>query len=70
VRYALRSANAPMVITTYSYEALPPAEQAALPAADAITAAFTGIGQVTGTADAVDTGAIADAVNPQDGPRQ
>jgi predicted nuclease of restriction endonuclease-like (RecB) superfamily len=40
VRYALRSANAPMAIATYTYDALPPAEQAALPAAETITSAF------------------------------
>lgn len=69
VRYALRSANAPMAIATYSYEALPPAEQAALPAADAINAAFSRIGRVTVTAEIEGAGTITDAGNPQDGPR-
>ncbi|WP_232062351.1 PDDEXK nuclease domain-containing protein [Variovorax sp. PBS-H4] len=46
VRYALRSTNAPMAIATYTYDMLPPAEQAALPAAEAITAAFTGVGEL------------------------
>jgi hypothetical protein len=30
-----------MAIATYTYDALPPAEQAALPPVEAITAAFT-----------------------------
>ena len=49
VRYALRATNAPMAVATYTYDALPPDEQAALPAAEAIAAAFTG----TGTAPAL-----------------
>jgi predicted nuclease of restriction endonuclease-like (RecB) superfamily len=52
VRYALRSANAPMAIATYSYDALPPAEQAALPPAEAITAAFSGVGELAAQAEA------------------
>ena len=47
VKYALRAANAPMAVATYTYEALPPAEQAALPPVDAVTQAFTGT--ATGT---------------------
>lgn len=60
VRYALRSANAPMAIATYTYEALPPAEQAALPPADAITAAFSGTGALTVTARIDRAGTVAD----------
>jgi predicted nuclease of restriction endonuclease-like (RecB) superfamily len=58
VRYALRSANAPMAVATYTYEALPAAEQAALPPAKAITAAFSGVGELTVRVEA--TGAVDD----------
>jgi predicted nuclease of restriction endonuclease-like (RecB) superfamily len=47
VKYALRATNAPMAVATYTYEALPPAEKAALPPVDAVTHAFTGT--ATGT---------------------
>jgi len=40
VRYALRQANSPMAISSYSYDALPARERAALPAADALSAAI------------------------------
>jgi len=66
VRYALRSANAPMAIATYTYDALPPAEQAALPPAEAITAAFAGTGELTVTARIEATGVVEDG---PDGPR-
>jgi predicted nuclease of restriction endonuclease-like (RecB) superfamily len=46
VRYALQSTTAPMAVSTYSYDALPPAEKATLPAADEITAAFRPTPQV------------------------
>jgi predicted nuclease of restriction endonuclease-like (RecB) superfamily len=49
VRYALRAANAPMAVATYTYGELPAAEQAALPPVEAVTAAFTGIGTLTAT---------------------
>jgi len=52
VRYALRAANAPMAVATYTYDALPPDEQAALPPAETITAAFTFTGAASGTATA------------------
>lgn len=51
VRYALRASTAPMAVATYTYDTLPPTEQAALPAVDAITAALTPAGQPTHTAD-------------------
>jgi predicted nuclease of restriction endonuclease-like (RecB) superfamily len=60
VRYALRSANAPMAIATYTYDALPPAEQAALPPAEAITAAFAGAGELTVTARIEAAGVVED----------
>lgn len=66
VRYALRSANAPMAIATYTYDALPPAEQAALPPAEAITAAFAGTGELTVTARIEAAGVVEDDA---DGPR-
>jgi YhcG PDDEXK nuclease domain len=56
VRYALRSANAPMAVATYTYDTLPAAEQAALPPAKAITAAFSGVGELTVRVEA--TGAV------------
>ncbi len=58
VRYALRSANAPMAIATYTYDALPPAEQAALPPVEAITAAFTSTGELTANAQINATGTV------------
>jgi predicted nuclease of restriction endonuclease-like (RecB) superfamily len=58
VRYALRSANAPMAVATYTYDALPAAEQAALPPAKAVTAAFSGAGELTVRVEA--TGAVDD----------
>jgi hypothetical protein len=58
VRYALRSANAPMAIATYTYDALSPAEQAALPPVEAITAAFTSTGELTANAQINATGAL------------
>ena len=61
VRYALRSANAPMAVATYTYDALPAAEQAALPPAKAITAAFSG--ELTVRVEA--TGAVDDAPDGQ-----
>ena len=61
VRYALRSANAPMAIATYTYDALPPAEQAALPPVEAITAAFTSTADVNDEIGGV--GAIDDTSN-------
>ena len=42
--------------TTYTYDALPAAEQAALPPAKAITAAFSGVGELTVRVEA--TGAV------------
>jgi len=42
VKYALRAANAPMAVATYTYDTLPPAEKAALPPVEAVTHAFTG----------------------------
>lgn len=60
VRYALRSANAPMAIATYTYDALPPAEQAALPPAEAITAAFAGAGELIVTARIEAAGVVED----------
>jgi predicted nuclease of restriction endonuclease-like (RecB) superfamily len=44
VKYALRAANAPMAVATYTYDALPPAEKAALPPVEAVTQAFAGAG--------------------------
>lgn len=58
VRYAPRSANAPMAIATYSYDTLPAAERMALPAAEAVTAAFTGINDPAATAQ-IDDGPTA-----------
>lgn len=55
VRYALQSTTAPVAVSTYTYDKLPPAERAALPAAKVIEAAFrvtaAGQGQGTGTAE-------------------
>lgn len=51
VRYALRAANAPMAVATYTYRELPAAERAALPPAEAITAAFTGLGALSARVD-------------------
>jgi len=45
---------------TYTYDALFPAEQAALPPAEAITAAFAGAGELTVTARAEGTGVVED----------
>ena len=39
IRFALGSANAPMAVSTYTYDTLPPAELAALPPAAALAAA-------------------------------
>lgn len=36
-----------MAIATYTYDSLPPAEQAALPPVEAITAAFTSTADLT-----------------------
>ncbi|GGM09647.1 PDDEXK nuclease domain-containing protein [Nakamurella endophytica] len=77
VRYALRSANAPMAIATYTYDALPPAEQAALPPAEQVTAAFavaiTGAAEATGTGtasiDATSTVTDGDTYTHTDGSR-
>ncbi len=63
VRYALRSASAPMATATYTYDALPPAEQAALPPAEAITAAFAGTGELTATARIEATGVVEDGLD-------
>jgi predicted nuclease of restriction endonuclease-like (RecB) superfamily len=66
VRYALRSANAPMAIATYTYDTLPPAERAVLPPVEAITAAFTSTGTLTATAQITGSGvADQDAASPQ-----
>jgi hypothetical protein len=51
VKYALRAANAPMAVATYTYDALPPAEKAALPPVEAVTHAFAGAGTPTIRAD-------------------
>jgi predicted nuclease of restriction endonuclease-like (RecB) superfamily len=40
VRYALSGANQPMAVSTYTYESLPAAEQAALPDVDQLTHAL------------------------------
>lgn len=40
VQYALQSASAPIAVSTYTYDTLPAAERAILPAADLITAAL------------------------------
>ncbi|TDX74966.1 putative nuclease of restriction endonuclease-like (RecB) superfamily [Rathayibacter sp. PhB151] len=40
VRYALSQTGSPMAVSSYTYESLPPAEQAALPTAEQITAAL------------------------------
>ena len=45
VRYALNPAGAPLAVSTFSYEALPTAEQEALPSGDDLTAALA---QITG----------------------
>ena len=47
VKYALRAANAPMAVATYTYDTLPPAEKAALPPVEAVTHAFTGAAMLT-----------------------
>ena len=47
VKYALRAANAPMAVATYTYDTLPPAEKAALPPVEAVTHAFTGAATLT-----------------------
>jgi len=47
-----------MAIATYTYDALPPAEQAALPPVEAITAAFTGTGELTANAQINATGTV------------
>ncbi|GGM15768.1 hypothetical protein GCM10011594_39780 [Nakamurella endophytica] len=41
VRFALGSANSPMAVATYTYDTLPAAERAVLPAAEDIAAAIT-----------------------------
>lgn len=66
VRYALRSANAPLAIATYTYDTLPPAERAALPPAEAITAAFSGTSELTTTVR-VEAAGVVD--HDSDGPR-
>ncbi|MNW69163.1 hypothetical protein D3C74_481070 [compost metagenome] len=38
VRYALAGASAPLAVANYTYDSLPPAEQAALPRADQLQA--------------------------------
>ena len=43
VRYALNQAGAPLAVSTFSYEALPAAEQQALPSEDDLTAALAQI---------------------------
>ena len=43
VRYALNQAGAPLAVSTFSYEALPAAEQEALPSEDDLTAALAQI---------------------------
>ena len=48
VRYSLGATNAPMAVAGYTYEALPPQERAALPAASALTAALDGPVDVAG----------------------
>jgi len=65
VKYALRAANAPMAVATYTYDTLPPAEKAALPPVEAITHAFTGAGNLTievGPLDQVEPAAADDTV--------
>jgi len=51
VRYALGQSTAPMAVSTYTYDALPPSEKAAMPPADAITAALTSTGSVVSGED-------------------
>jgi hypothetical protein len=41
VRYALRGTVQPMAVASYTYDALPAAEQAALPTAEQVTAALS-----------------------------
>lgn len=47
VRYALQSTTAPIAVSTYTYDTLPPAEQATLPAAADVIAAVTMSGSGT-----------------------
>jgi hypothetical protein len=52
-----------MAIATYTYDALPPAEQAALPPAEAIAAAFGGTGKLTMTARVKAAGVVEDSTD-------
>jgi hypothetical protein len=49
-----------MAVATYTYDTLPAAEQAALPPAKAVTAAFSGAGELTVTVRVEATGAVDD----------